>query len=272
MNNIKETLQQIRDNNYIIPNEISIEELIIEMMNHIGAIDSELRDNLIYNTFNHWIVNKKMSAGLVKRILYTALDDEHLFYGLDEGHNDKVFTRTFSILLVPLALEYNESVLFLSKQDFEYIYSRVYGYFTLEQDLRGYIEGKGWAHAVAHTADALESLVASSYCSVDHCIEVLDLIKKKFCNYSYAFINSEDDRIAEVIVRIIRRDILRKGFMSDWIEQLSVVEYIGSYPEDEILRTNAKNLLRSIYFKLIIHDANLYKDVTTTIIRVMKHL
>ncbi|MCT1400833.1 DUF2785 domain-containing protein [Paenibacillus sp. p3-SID867] len=242
------------------------------MMNNIGATHSELRDSLIYNTFNQLIVNKKLSTELVKRILYTALDDEHLFYGLDESNNDKVFTRTFSILLVPLALEYNESILFLSNQDFEYIYSRVSGYFALEQDLRGYIKGKGWAHSVAHTADALESLIASSYCSVDHCVEVLDLIRKKFCNCLYAFINSEDDRIAEVIVRILRRDILRKGFISDWIEQFSVLEYIGNYPEDDILRTNTKNLLRSIYFKLIIHDANLHKDVTTTIIRVMKHL
>lgn len=182
-----------------------------------------------------------------------------------------MFTRSFSILLVPLALEYHAHAKepLLSSEQYEYVYSRVCDYFIHEQDFRGYIEGKGWAHAVAHTADTLESLAACNYCTSDQCIEILSLIKQKFCIDSYTFIYGEDDRVAEVVRRIVERGLLSKQTVSDWIKQFSETTYSNRYPEDEILRTNMKNLLRSIYFKLIAQDADSYKDLTDDVIYVL---
>lgn len=67
INNLKQILQQVRDNNYAVPNELSVEELTSAMLRNIGAIDSELRDERIYSTFSEWIINKKLSAELVRQ-------------------------------------------------------------------------------------------------------------------------------------------------------------------------------------------------------------
>ena len=40
-------------------------------------------------------------------------------------------------------------------------------WFLRERDLRGFVPGKGWAHAVAHGADALGALAGSPHCSID---------------------------------------------------------------------------------------------------------
>lgn len=238
MSNLKQILQQVRDNNYAIPNDPTVEDLTLAMINNIGAIDSELRDELIYSTFSQWILGKKLSTELVKQVLFKALDDEHLFYELGDSNTDTVFTRSFSILLIPLALEYHATEPFLSNEQYDDVYSKVCDYFIHEQDFRGYIVGKGWAHAVAHSADAFESLAASTNCSPDQCIEILSLVKRKFCINSYTFINGEDDRVAEVVFRIVERGLLSKHIISDWIKQFSGTTYSNSYPEDDILRTN----------------------------------
>lgn len=62
MSNLKQILQQVRDNNYAIPNDLTVEDLTLAMINNIGAIDSELRDELTYSTFSQWILGKKLST------------------------------------------------------------------------------------------------------------------------------------------------------------------------------------------------------------------
>ncbi|WP_374705635.1 DUF2785 domain-containing protein [Paenibacillus apis] len=150
-------------------------------------------------------------------------------------------------MLIPLALEYHATEPFLSNEQYDDVYSRVCDYFIHEQD-------------------------ASTYCSSDQCIEILSLVKRKSCINSYTFINGEDDRVAEVVFRIVERGLLSKHIISDWIKQFSGTTYSNSYPKDDILRTNTKNLLRSICFKLMSQDTDSHKDLTEDLIHVLSEM
>ncbi|MDF2567405.1 MAG: hypothetical protein K0R90_861, partial [Oscillospiraceae bacterium] len=55
MNNKREQLifklRKIRENQYSVAEEENPWDYIVPMLDHIGDIDPELRDDLIYNTF-----------------------------------------------------------------------------------------------------------------------------------------------------------------------------------------------------------------------------
>lgn len=251
MDNIKSFLRDVRDNNYKVPKELDIDQVVHEMIHHIGSIDDELRDKLIYGTLHRWIMNQELSIELVRQVLHETLDDDHLFYGIGDNDQDSVFTRSFSALFIPLALHYNDVFNYLTEHEYEYIYSRMTLYFELEKDFRGYVLDKGWAHSIAHAADGLDSIAASSYYSQKHLLVILELIREKACVSNYYFINDEDERMAEVVIQIIKRNILKKDILINWVQQLGGIDRLESYPEADIIRGNTKNLLRSVYFKLL---------------------
>ena len=53
---------------------------------------------------------------------------------------------------------------------------RIATWLLREVDLRGFVPGKGWAHAVAHGADVLKTLAESPHLSAPELTVLLDVI------------------------------------------------------------------------------------------------
>ena len=68
---------------------------------------------------------------------------------------------------------------FLTGEEFLRIKVAAMEYLAAEQDLRGYVPGKGWAHSVAHTADLLAWLARSPHANDDDLADMLDAISRK---------------------------------------------------------------------------------------------
>ncbi len=128
------------------------------MAAHIGSPDPELRDDLIYDIFAHWIEADLLDAGQLKQLLDVSLDGSHLFYRIGESGTDSVFTRTFSALVIALIVDAHRRHAFLTSGELHRVKDEIEDYLCRERDVRGYVDGKGWAHAVAHAADMLAEL------------------------------------------------------------------------------------------------------------------
>ena len=96
---LKKILKNIKDNDYAVPYGINQYDLSIEMMDNIGDIDSELRDDLILCILSKWIIDGVLPTSVVYELLMIALDEHHLLNGLGEI-SDTVFSRTFSAEIV----------------------------------------------------------------------------------------------------------------------------------------------------------------------------
>jgi len=158
-NKLKEKLMKVRENNYLLEKGESYYEIGLEMMDNIGVLDPELRDKLIYTTFYHWIIEEKFTTEQLRQLLSISISDSHLFNRLNEKHGDGVFKRTFSVLIIALIVYKHRNENFLTKEELQDVRHKVIDYMIREEDLRGYVKGQGWAHASAHTADALDELV-----------------------------------------------------------------------------------------------------------------
>ena len=132
--------------------------LIPAMLEHIGSTDSILRDTCIYGTFCKLILEKQLDKGLLEEMLEACLADEMLFHGIGEAESDSVFTRSFTTLLIALILYSDNESGFLSGEMIVEVKEKLLVYMEAEKDLRGFVPGKGWAHSIAHAADAFDEL------------------------------------------------------------------------------------------------------------------
>ncbi|MGV2788387.1 DUF2785 domain-containing protein, partial [Clostridium perfringens] len=108
------------------------------------------------------------------------------------------------------------------------------------------------------------------YYSHEQILFILELVGAKACVNNYYFTNGEDERIAEVVLQIVKRNTLKQDILINWVQQLGGFERLGIYPQDEIIRGNTKNLLRSVYFKLL--DISGSEVITNEIIKTLKQL
>lgn len=153
---LKAQLSAIAATEYRASIGVDAGSLTLDMLTHLGSIDAELRDRLIYTTFVKWARAGLYAPDRYRALLNSLLDDRHLFHGLGERDTDTVFMRSFSALLCVWSVYHHRQQPYLAREEVLAAFDRVLDYFSREVDLRGYVEGKGWAHAVAHTADLLD--------------------------------------------------------------------------------------------------------------------
>ncbi|MGH4122181.1 MAG: DUF2785 domain-containing protein [Clostridium sp.] len=252
INQLKQQLLDIRDNNWSIPSSTNKYDLALEMLENIGSIDPELRDELILELLYSMISENHLTDDEVKNLLELSLSDKHLFYNIGNTEDDSVFNRTFTLLIIQGILSrHNESEnnLFTEEQ-IKRIYTSVIAYTKQEKDTRGYVEIKGWAHSTAHTGDVLSEIAQCTEIKKPELIEILKAIKEKVCITHYAYINCEDERLIGAVTNVFEREILNDEEFLSWIKSFENIEMTGKYPEDHNLTSNRKNFLSALYFRL----------------------
>jgi hypothetical protein len=174
-----------------------------------------------------------------------------MLHNLGEQDSDSVFTRSFSILVLPLLLITHRSRPLFSASEIDRIKGQLLYYLANEKDLRGFVRDKGWAHAIAHAADALDDLAQCAEMNKSDLAEILEMIRKVVCVESACYVHSEDERMVTAVIAVLRRELLPDAEITQWIEGFSDLALIvNSTPERHMIRTNVKNFLQSLYFRL----------------------
>jgi hypothetical protein len=248
---LKERLIKVRDNEYILENQEDYFSLGLEMINNIGSLDPELRDNLIYTTFFHWITKGKFTGGQLKHFLNISLDSAHLFYKLEDKDEDAVYTRTFSVLLVAIIIFQHRKENFLSEEALYEAKDKLVEYMIKERDVRGYDELKGWAHSAAHTADALDELVQCTCFNKNDLLDILNSIKAKVCIGYYVYIDEENERMVTAVKNSFDRKIFSNSEIIEWLQKFNVENKNYRIVNNYHLKINIKDFLRSLYFRIL---------------------
>lgn len=261
---LKEQLHAIAQNKFSVPPSIEPFELALNMVNHIGSSDSQLRDDLIYTAFATWILDYKLfNNGQLSQLLFSALDDKHMFYCIGEKNTDSVFMRSFSVLLLPLILIANRERPFLTKSDIQHIKTKLLQYLDGEKDLRGYVEESGWIHAIAHVADAFDDLAQCPELEASDLQEILEAISVKMCVGDKPYVYEEDERMTTAVIRILERQVLGEAETEKWVRNFVILlQQIKPNPKS-YEHFNVKNFLRSLYFRM--YQKNAFEKLCQTI-------
>ena len=248
---LRARLNVVEQQDYASPEDVR--DLTAAMLSYLGHPDGDLRDELIYLTFVHWIQRNVYLAEELRALLNTILDDTHLFLNLGEVESDSVFTRAFAVLLVPLILERHQQQPLFSSLEIAHLQHVLTTYLERERDLRGFVVGKGWAHAVAHTADALAALAACRELDTKALHSLLELTRNTVGTMLVHYTHGEDERLAGAALQALSRGVLMESDVKAWLESFRErVQYVGAHPLPEGYRgfLNLKHFLRALYFSV----------------------
>jgi len=250
---LKLSLKRIKDNGYNLEESEKINDYVSLMLKYIGDNDPELRDELIYSNFANWIEKKcYFTDEELKNLLNTILSDDFIFNKIGNKDDDSVLRRSFSILLVDPILCRHLDKTFLDKEMILKTKDCLIKYFNEEKDLRGYDKEKGWIDAIAHAADGIYALTNCKEIAEDTCKEIMTAIENKIIEGEEAFNSEEYERIVTIIYNgIISNKLLSDQYICDWIEGLGKVAEIKNKITRFKARVNIKNLIRSLYFRLL---------------------
>lgn len=134
----------------------SLRELALELASFAGSPDPVLRDEIGYEVSARWIGAGRLSSADLRELLRLHLTNLHA--GLGETESDGVFLRSFSALHLSLLIARDRTQPFLEDADVRELVGSIARLLREERDRRGWVEGKGWAHPIAHAADAAKFL------------------------------------------------------------------------------------------------------------------
>ena len=222
--------EQIRASGFRLPDDRPLDDLTTELVQMLGDPDPETRDGIAYPVLAAWI-----TEGVYDDLLAGFGDgvSEGLFTGLGEDGTDSVLRRSFSaVLLAEAVLRDHDAHVVHSDAIFRWG-DRAASWFVRERDLRGYIDGRGRAHSVAHGADLIGALARSHHFGKLELTVLLDVVADRLLTPTpYHFHHGEDDRLAFAIMAVLHRNRLGIAVLEPWIERLASGLLPPTSPDD----------------------------------------
>lgn len=234
-----------------VPSDRPLDELTAELTRMLGDPDPALRDGTAYPALTTWI-----ERGVYDDLLPGLGDGMALglLAGLGERDTDTVFRRSFSALVLGECIARDNARPLLPGGKILEWGDRLSTWLLREHDLRGFVPGKGWAHAVSHGADALAILARSPHLATPELTVLLDVVADRLLlPADRLFSSGEPDRLAFATMAVLRRNIVPLRVLEPWIARIAVAAGTRSTYDDRdpyLAGGNAEAFLRALYLQL----------------------
>ncbi|WP_310962600.1 DUF2785 domain-containing protein [Nocardioides terrisoli] len=242
--------QQVVADGLNVPTDRPLDEMTVELTTMLGDPDPAVRDGIGYPTLATWI------EGGVYDDLLPGLGDGMavgLERGLGESGTDAVFTRSFSALVLAECIERDTRAGLVPADRILRWGDRLMTWFLRERDLRGFVPGKGWAHAVAHGADCLGALARSPHLGRNELTVLLDVVADRLLLATDTiFTAGEPDRLAVAVMQVLRRELLDLKLLEPWVARIAAGAVPAGDADHDPFRHagNAQAFLRSLHLQL----------------------
>jgi hypothetical protein len=239
-----------------VPQDRSLVEMTEDLTRMLGDPDPEVRDGIAFPTMATWVddgVYDDLLVGLGDGMCH-GLD-----IGLGEVESDTVFRRSFSALILTECIDRTTKAALGGPNVVLRWGDRIMSWYARERDLRGFVPGKGWAHAVAHGADALGALARSPVLGRLELTVILDVIADRLLTPTDAFfVCGEGDRLAFATMHLLRRNVLGIDVLEPWVARLAggAVGRGSIHLNPYLVSGNVQSYLRSLHLQLALTTAS----------------
>ncbi len=211
---------QVLADDFEVPSDRPLDDLTAELTRMLGSTDPVVRDATAYPALATW------TARGVYDDLLAGLGDgmaAGLAVGLGESGTDTVFRRSFSVLVLTECVARDNAASLLPATKILEWGDRIATWYLRERDVRGFVPGKGWAHAVAHGADAVATLAGSPHVGKAELTVLLDVLADRIAlPVETVYTHGEPDRMAAATMAVLRRNLVPLSVVEPWIARIAV--------------------------------------------------
>ncbi|MBF2413193.1 DUF2785 domain-containing protein [Listeria welshimeri] len=240
---------KLKQNEYKLPKDLKTSDKIIDiMLSNLSSTDSILRDTVAYHIFSEWLVIKdNLTIHQKMRIYNYSVNKKNLLFKINKIDSDAVFQRSFLALIIALLLENNKIHAFLNDKEIEKIFILLNELLKKEQNMLSFVEGKGWSHCIAHTADALDELIYQPTIKNSDVKIIMNSISDFYKTNTVILTGEEDERLSNIIITALFMKKISYEEVTNWL--ITLAESIPNLlPEIPLI--NIKQFTQTLLIKL----------------------
>ena len=239
-----------------VPVDRPLDDLTAELVRMLGDPEPRRRDRIAYTVLSSWIrhgVYDDLLLGIGDGVLMG------LGRGLGEDGTDSVLRRSFSARVLTQVIARDNEVHLLTDDTVLRWGDRGSGWLLREQDLRGFVHGRGWAYAAAHGADLVGMLSRSRHFGAPELSVLLDVVADRLLSSThYVLCHGEDDRLAYAVMALLHRNLVDEPTLERWLVRLGDGIRRGREPDPDLTEwptaaaSNTRAFLRALHLQLAI--------------------
>jgi hypothetical protein len=209
----------LKADDFKLPPGASPAALSREVLALLGSTDPERRDGVGYEAFASWVYRDELlHPAELESLRVTLMSSARA--GLGDGEGDGVFGRSFALLDLSVLAAEDLRRPFLTEAGFQELLTLARDALARERDLRGYVPGKGWAHATAHAADLLKFLARSPHLTPGDGARIVSEIAERLRTAHQVFVWGEDARLAAALLALLARPNFESAPFDAWFVRL----------------------------------------------------
>lgn len=175
----------------------AIELSLTQLAACLGDPDPQVRDTYALTT-----LSERLRAGDVPeeelRTLWTTLTGQ-----FEQPDPDGILYPFTALAMSELARTDRISA-WLTPDERDEMVGQAANYLRSVTDYRGFVDGEGWRHGIAHGADWLMQLALNPALTPDQAARILDAVASKAAPREHAFIHGEPARLARPILFVLQ--------------------------------------------------------------------
>jgi len=211
--------EALKAQHFKLPPGASAAALARETLGFLPSTDGALRDGIGYEAFETWVYHDELLTAAELEALRVALLPAARA-GLGDPEGDGVFGRSFALLDLSVLAAEDLRRPFLTAAARAELLDLALTALARERDLRGYVAGKGWAHATAHAADLTKFLARSPQLPAAEAERIVPQVAARLRSAPQVFVWGEDARLAEALLAVTARADFRARPFEVWVGRL----------------------------------------------------
>jgi len=221
----KTSLQALKTLQFALPDAAEKQKLADGLLGCLGDPDPEIRDGIAYEALTAW-----MRAGDFDAEALRGLRDK--LYAMLDGDDKAGFRKPFAALVLSEVARTDRIKPWMSPEERVAMVDRAAAYEESVRDYRGYIEGEGWRHGVAHGADWLMQLSLNPALERAQYDRILAAVAAQVVpEGGHAYVFGEPGRLAQPVMYTAKRGLLSDAEWEAWF--VAMEAKVGKLKRDD---------------------------------------
>ncbi|MGO0999933.1 DUF2785 domain-containing protein [Lysobacter sp. CA196] len=209
------SLQALKARQFALPDPAEKQTLATGLIGCLSASDPELRDGIAFEALSQWMRGGDFDASALRTMrdsLYASLD----------GDDPQGFGKPFAALALSEVARTDRIKPWMTPQERAAMVERAAAYVESVRDYRGYGEGEGWRHGVAHGADWLMQLSLNPALERAQYQRMLAAVAAQAVpGNGHAYVFGEPERLSRPLLFTAKRGLLSAADWQAWFAALS---------------------------------------------------
>ena len=229
---------------FVVADRAQRNQRALALADCLGDADPQLRDGIAFEALSHWMRGKQLDGDGLRAL------QANLFRQLD-GDDADGYRKPFAALVLSEVARTDRVEAWMTAEERARMAAAAADYLRSVRDHRGYVDGEGWRHGVAHGADWAMQLVLNRQLMPADGMSLLSAVATQVApidGHADAF--GEPARLARPVVFAVARGDLDQVAVDAWLAGL--VAALGPLPEGGrqaawwTRRANLENFLHTL--------------------------